>query len=112
MCRERRNIWFQTRIGKGITTLSPKLYLAFELSQTEWKLGFTIGFGQDPRLRTMKTRDLAGLQYEIKETKMRFRLPPETEVLSCYEAGRDGFWLHRCLEANGVSNLVVDSASI
>jgi len=33
-------------------------------------------------------------------------------VLSCYEAGRDGFWLHRALTAQGVTNLVVDSSSI
>jgi len=33
-------------------------------------------------------------------------------VVSCYEAGRDGFWLHRCLEGQGVRNLVVDPASI
>ena len=31
---------------------------------------------------------------------------------SCYEAGRDGFWLHRWLIAQGIDNLVVDSASI
>jgi transposase len=33
-------------------------------------------------------------------------------VKSCYEAGREGFWLHRCLEQAGVENLIVDSASI
>lgn len=89
-----------------------KLFLAFELSQAEWKLGFTIGMGQAPRLRTIQARDLAGLQKEIREARMRFGLTAETEVFSCYEAGRDGFWLHRYLKANGVSNSVVDSASI
>src|SRR5262249_39718311 len=34
------------------------------------------------------------------------------EVISCYEAGRDGFWLHRYLAHEGIRNLVVDSASI
>jgi transposase len=43
---------------------------------------------------------------------MRFGLSKEAVVLSCYEAGRDGFWLHRYLEAGGVNHLVVDSASI
>ena len=33
-------------------------------------------------------------------------------VLSCYEAGRDGFWLHRFLQSHGIENRVVDSASI
>ena len=31
---------------------------------------------------------------------------------SCYEAGRDGFWLHRWLIEHGIDNIVVDSASI
>jgi transposase len=101
-----------TTIRENDSTLLPELYLAFELSQMEWKLGFTIGLGQAPRLRTIKARDLAGLQQEIKEAKTRFGLSTDTKVLTCYEAGRDGFWLHRYLEANRVSNLVVDSASI
>jgi transposase len=44
--------------------------------------------------------------------KERFGLSPETPVVSCYEAGRDGFWLHRCLLSLGVANEVVDSSSM
>jgi transposase len=86
--------------------------MALELSNAEWKLGFTIGLGQAPRLRILKARNLDGLEREIELGKERFGLPKEAAVFSCYEAGRDGFWLHRFLEANGVKNLVVDSASI
>jgi transposase len=35
-----------------------------------------------------------------------------TRVVSCYEAGRDGFWLHRYLTVVGIENVVVDSSSI
>ena len=94
------------------TTIRPHLYMAFELSQTKWMLGFTIGFGQRPRLRTIAARDLAGLQNEIQLARERFGLDEEVPVISCYEAGRDGFWLHRYLVSTGVNNLVVDSASI
>ena len=94
------------------TTISAQLYLAFELSQAEWKLGFTIGQGQAPRLRTLQARDRAGLKRELQLAKERFGLPQAASVCSCYEGGRDGFWLHRFLEAQGVNNLVVDSASI
>lgn len=94
------------------TPVSGGLYLALELSQAEWKLGFTIGLGQAPRLRTIQARNLAGLVGEIEQAKERFGLPKEAAVLSCYEAGRDGFWLHRYLKSVGVHNLVVDSASI
>lgn len=90
----------------------PTLYLAFELGNKKWKLGFTIGLGQKPRLRTIDAGDLIALEEEIGRAKKRFGLPQTARVLSCYEAGRDGFWLHRYLVAQGVENLVVDAASI
>ena len=89
-----------------------KLYMAMELSQKEWKLGFSVGPGQAPRLRSVPGRDLGGLMREIQLARERFGLGKDVEVESCYEAGRDGFWLHRFLEEKGVRNLVVDSASI
>jgi transposase len=88
------------------------LYLAFELGSKEWKLGFSIGFGQRPRERTVSAGDLAGVKREIERAKRRFGLSDEARVLSCYEAGRDGFWLHRYLVDVAVKNLVVDSSSI
>jgi transposase len=96
----------------NVTTQTGVLYLAFELGETEWKLAFTIGFGQKPRLRSMKARDLPRLQEEIAKAKKRFGLPADAPVRSCYEAGRDGFWLERYLKSCGVENSVVDSASI
>ena len=50
--------------------------------------------------------------HEIKKAKLRFGLPANAPVVSCYEAGRDGFWLHRFLLHQGIQNIVVDSASI
>jgi transposase len=88
------------------------LYIAIELSNETWKLGFTIGFGQAPRLRDVKARDLTALANEIRMAKERFGLPENAPMRCCYEAGRDGFWLHRYLLTLGVTNQVVDSASI
>jgi transposase len=88
------------------------LYLALELSWTSWKLAFTVGAGQKPRLRSIAARDTGTLMTEIHQAKLRFGLPEGTPVISCYEAGRDGFWLHRYLRHQGVENLVVDAASI
>jgi transposase len=88
------------------------LHLAFELGDTTWKLGFTPGFGQRPRLRTIAPRDLVTLEREVELAKQRFKLPAATDVVSCYEAGREGFWLHRALVARGIRNVIVDSASI
>jgi transposase len=88
------------------------VYLAFELGEANWKLGFTTGFGQRPRERTIPARDIAAMCREIAYAKRRLRLPAAAEVCSCYEAGREGFWLHRYLLAQGIKNLVVDSSSI
>jgi transposase len=88
------------------------LFLAFELGQNTWKLGFTIGMAQQPRERTIPAGALDILQQEIARAKQRFGLPEEARVVSCYEAGRDGFWLHRALVAHGVQNHVIDSARI
>jgi transposase len=88
------------------------LHMAFELAEKEWKLGFTTGLGQAPRLITIPARDLEALQWEIRRAMKRFRLPPTAPVISCYEGGRDGFWLYRYLLHHGVHNRVVDSSSI
>lgn len=91
---------------------APKLYLAFDLGWTSWSLAFTTGMAQKPRLKTIPARDLDALKREIQLAKARFGLPEDTPVLSCYEAGRDGFWLHRFLTQASIQNLVVDAASI
>jgi transposase len=72
----------------------------------------TVGLGQPPRLRSVKAGDLATLASELRQAKRKFGLPEDARVVSCYEAGRDGFWLHRALLASGVENHVVDSSSI
>jgi transposase len=48
----------------------------------------------------------------VAKARERFGLPGSARVLSCYEAGRDGFWLHRHLRGVGIENEVVDAASI
>jgi transposase len=49
---------------------------------------------------------------EIAAAKTRLGLAADAPVTSCYEAGRDGFWIHRYLTGVGVENLVVDSSSL
>ena len=88
------------------------LYVALDLGWTQWHLAFTTEVGQKPRLRTIQARDLSALQEEIRRAKERFDLPAQARVASCFEAGRDGFWLHRYLLSIGVESRVVDSLSI
>jgi transposase len=91
---------------------APTLYVAFELGKKEWKVAMTSGFGVPPWLRTVASRDWRGVARAIAEGRARFGLSPVAPVVSCYEAGRDGFWIHRALVAQGIQNRVVDSASI
>jgi transposase len=88
------------------------LHLSFELGRKEWKLAFTVARSQKPRIRTIPGGDLAAVKQEIALARQRFNLAEDVRVVSCYEAGRDGFWLHRFLTSIGVDNVVVDSSSI
>ena len=98
--------------SSSIGTCSPVLYLAFELGWNEWKLAFATAPADNPRLRSIGARNLTTLRTEITKAKQRFGLPKDCPVVSCYEAGRDGFWLHRYLLRQGIANSVVDSSSI
>lgn len=96
----------------SITELCPTLYVALELSKDTWKLGFTTSRTKKAQIRNVKARDLPGFLAEVRGAKVRLGLPADTQVKSCYEAGRDGFWIHRFIEANGITNVVIDPASI
>jgi transposase len=91
---------------------SPVLYLAFELSNGQWKLAFTTARGQAARVVSVPAGDMERVLAEIARAKVRFGLAESTPVFSCYEAGPDGFWLHRFLLQNGINNVIVDSSSI
>ena len=88
------------------------LLVVLELGLKEWKLGIGRGFADTPLIRTVPGGNVVALMKEIARAKRHFELPEEAPVMSCYEAGRDGFWLHRFLESKGVTNYIVDSASI
>lgn len=89
-----------------------RLYLAFELSKKTWKLGFSDGRCARARIRSVEAGKFQALSAEIKEAKRHFGLAESVAVVSCYEAGREGFWIHRALTERGINNTIVDSASI
>jgi len=91
---------------------SGQLYLGIELSRKQWKLGFSDGKGRRARIVTIAARDWEAFQGEVEKARQRFALPASAGVKSCYEAGREGFWIHRALEQLGIENLVIDAASI
>jgi transposase len=89
---------------------APVLYMALELSNRSWRLAFSDGAKR--RQVSVPAADLAALAGAVAKAKERFKMPTSARVVSCYEAGRDGFWLHRHLRSIGIGNEVVDAASI
>ena len=86
--------------------------MAFELGWTRWKLAFCARLDEKAWIVTIAARDVEELRKALAKARSRFGLVAQGAVWSCYEAGRDGFWLARLLEREGVRNVVVDSASI
>ncbi|MGI9302805.1 MAG: IS110 family transposase [Gammaproteobacteria bacterium] len=86
------------------------LYTAMELSNRKWKLGFSDG--KKIRRRTIEARDVLGWVKEVEWAKAKLGLPEDAAVVCCYEAGRDGHWIHRWLRSLGVEVYEIDSSSI
>ena len=95
---------------KKVSITEKVLHLAFELSQNKWKLAFSNG--EKIRTVTVAARNLEQVQEEIEKAQVRFKMKGNVRILSCYEAGRDGFWFHRYLLSCGIENVVVDSSSL
>ena len=90
-------------------TTEGTLFVAFELSEKTWKLGFSTGHGQKPRERTVTARQQERVLDEIAQAKRRLGLPDTAPVVRCSEAGRDGCWLQRFLQGHGITTPVVDA---
>jgi transposase len=93
-------------------TTEATLFMAFELREKTWQLGFTTGHGQKPRERTVPARQQERVLDEIAPAKRRMGLPDTAPVVSCYEAGRAGFWRHRFVQGHGITHHVVDSSAL
>lgn len=100
----------QAPLEMNDTAVGQPLYMALELSKASWKIGFE--YSGKRRDVTVDGGHLAQLADEISKTREKLKVPPEARICSCYEAGRDGFWLHRLLTSWGIENVVVDPASI
>ena len=86
------------------------LYMAMELSNRKWKLGF--GNGSKLRRKSIDARDRQRCLEEVALAKEKLKLPADAPVVCCFEAGRDGHWIHRWLESEGFEVLEIDSSSI
>src|SRR3954451_19246789 len=93
---------------------SGTIFVAIELSQKSWLM--TLHSPDRDRISRHKLEggDHAGLLALLEKVRSRAeqQLGRSLRIASCYEAGYDGFWLHRLLLAAGIMNLVFDAASI
>jgi len=93
------------------TSVTLMLYMALELSGAKWKVAVADG-KRAASQHALVAGDVGGLLLLIDKAKKRCGVQGKVRVMSCYEAGRDGFWLHRWLLEQGIDNVVVDSSSI
>jgi transposase len=90
------------------------MFVALELSKSSWLVALHSPVADKVSLHRFGGGDVAGLLALIarKQTQAEAMLGRRIRVLSCYEAGYDGFWLHRLLCARGIDNRILDAASI
>ncbi len=90
------------------------LFVALELSRSTWLIGSSTPGSDRISKHQVPAADTTALLALLKRLKARAERSCGTtvRVISIHEAGLDGFWVHRFLEANGIESHVVDAASI
>ena len=90
------------------------LFVALELSKAKWLVGLHSPTADKVSRHTITGGDAPALLALIDAARRRAEasLGGEVRVVACYEAGYDGFWLHRLLLAHGIANHVIDPASL
>src|ERR1700757_2613145 len=88
--------------------------LAIELSKKSWIVAVNTPSSEKISRYTLKACDWKELLKLCERigTRIARELKKDVEIVSCYEAGYDGFWLHRLLEAHSIRNYVIDPASL
>ena len=91
-----------------------RLFVAIELSKKSWLVAVHTPLADKISLHTVPAGDGGRLVELVRRLhgKAQAALGREVEIVSCHEAGYDGFWLHRFLEAHGIRNHVFDPASL
>jgi len=109
----------EARTVSSLPTAAPhhaavRCLLAIELSKTSWVVAVHTPLSDKISRYTLEGCDWKGLLELIERIRKRVaqELGSSVEMISCYEAGYDGFWLHRLLESHGVRNHVIDPASL
>ena len=92
----------------------PTVFVSIELSRSSWVVAVCTPLADKIGLHRLTAGDVEGLLALIGRQRVRAEkaLARPVGVASCYEAGYDGFWLHRVLVANDTDNQVIDPSSL
>src|SRR6266699_3710498 len=89
------------------------VYIAFELSKSKWQLGVMMPGAEKMSRYQIDGGDLMALSSVLAKVRAKAeQLGKPVRILSCYEAGLDGHWLHRWLSNNEIVNYEIDASSI
>jgi len=106
------NEMLQTNDTNTLATPAPRLLVAMEMSLKTWRLVTAPEGGTRKRVKTVEAGNFLELEQAVADARERFKLPANTPLVFCYEAGRDGFYPYRRLTEVGHEVWVIDSASI
>src|SRR5215217_7478014 len=95
-------------------TAPATLFVALELSRSTWLVAMHSPIADKISQHRLEGGDTEGLLALItrKRAQAAEKLGRPVRVACCFEAGYDGFWLHRWPCARGVENRVLDAASL
>lgn len=91
------------------------IFVSLELSRSTWlTTSLSPGSGEKLSKHAIEGGDVSGLLARLAELRRKAlaRTGTSYPVIVIEEAGLDGFWLHRVLQAQGCESHVVDPASI
>src|ERR671912_2766023 len=91
------------------------IFVSLELSRSVWLItSLSPGAGEKMSKHSVRAGDVAGLLARLSDLhqKAQARTGQGFPIITVQEAGLDGFWIHRVLEAEGIESYVVDPASI
>jgi transposase len=100
--------------SSSVSSSNATLLVALELSKATWVVALSAPFSDRISHHSIAGGDAGALLKLIGQPRSRAdaALGQPVRVVCCYEAGYDGFWLHRVLSANGIDNHVLDAASL
>ena len=100
----------------NFTPAADILAISLELATRAWKLALHDGKREQPTLKTVAAEEpaqrLDEVLQEIERIKVKWELAPGVRTVVVYEAGQDGFWIHRALTERGIEAHICDPASI